>query len=1281
MANKAIKGISIQIGADTLGLDKALKDVEAKSRTASSELKAINSAIKTAGDSAVLWQQKQQILNDALEKSREKVRILEDAQKGFAERFRSGEIDKGAYDKFREKLDKAKDKLKNLKSQQEQWEAKFKNGEIDQGQYDKFCKSVETAENRVKALETAEHSMEENLRLGNISADQYRAFQREVEYARAAVEKYESGLKDANEKVEQLGSESSDTADDVKELGDKADSAASGGISAMTVALGNLVADGIKKAGSELKDFTADVIQTGASFEAAMSNVGAISGASAGDLEKLTAKAEEMGAATKFTAAESAEAFQYMAMAGWKTEDMLSGIDGILSLAAASGEDLGTTSDIVTDALTAFGLTADDAGHFADVLAAASSNANTNVSMMGETFKYVAPIAGALNFSIEDIAEAIGLMANSGIKASQAGTSLRAILTAMTDTGDKAYFAFQELGVETLNADGSMRGLNEILSELRISWQKLTEAEQADYAQRIAGKEAMSGFLSLVNAAPEDIDKLSGAIRECDGAAAGMSATMVDNLQGDMTILDSAIDGMKISLSKKLNPALRDVTQYITSQIPNVERVLEKIGSKAIGLIDKGVKNLPQIIDGGKKLIPVVKGVGTAFAAWKIAQKASDGAVSAKKLFDTVKTGDSIMKKFNATLRVNPAGVVITGVAALTAAVIKLKKAHKDENEELTKVNDAYKEEKEKLDAAKQSMDDMKSSFDDKAVSIHDETQRTKDLWGELEKLADKSGIVKEKDKERADYILGELNSALGTEYELTGNQIQGYQDLAREIDNVIAKKEAEQLMDSFSAESGEMRKKYLEAQEEYYNYVNQSKDAQALAMVMQSEIYNATGYNLKNMSISEAREKFERNGNQILLENSDLTYDEVISMFDEYEAAVKDSENKASLADEAKQNYDMASEYLDKLKSGYELISSGNYDKVASTLYADVNRNMSTLRNYAEHDKQELTRAYKEEMTRLISDLSLAFESGSQRGVDEVSTAMEETVGLAKKAGINSSGEFVDEFSQIVNEMLDKGFDISQLAEWGKDSGIDIGDVFQGDFKALVQGQIDKGFDIRNLVVWGANSGITIGDNYDKEFERIVQEALNKFYPDDSYMIQWAMDKGLSLGQLFGENFSYYAERAFWDNWNENGIQNINSASDEAAYYAGTYGIGDKSDLKYWNPETGEQYYAKDHPDWVEKFAGIKAYAKGGFLGSGQGIIAEAGPELIEIMNGGARITPLSGTARNTAVSGTTGTGSQKNFYSSYTINATIAGRYDVTRLAEDLETERRRIEMEKGL
>lgn len=296
-------------------------------------------------------------------------------------------------------------------------------------------------------------------------------------------------------------------------------------------------------------------------FESAMSKVSAISGATGGDLDALNKKAQEMGAKTKFSATESAEAFTYMAMAGWKTEDMLSGIDGIMSLAAADGLDLATTSDIVTDALTAFGLSASDSGHFADVLAKASSNANTNVSMLGESFKYAAPIAGALGYSAEDTATALGLMANAGIKGSQGGTALRGSLTRLIKPTDDAAALMEQYGLSMTNADGSMKSLGEVMNMLRDKLGGLTEAEQAQVAAQIFGQEAMSGMLAIINASDSDYAKLTDAIYDADGAAQQMADTMLDNLSGQLTLLKSALEGLAIQFGEILTPYIK---QFVT---------------------------------------------------------------------------------------------------------------------------------------------------------------------------------------------------------------------------------------------------------------------------------------------------------------------------------------------------------------------------------------------------------------------------------------------------------------------------------------------------------------------------------------------------------------------------------------------------------------------------------------------------------------------------------------------------------------------------------------------
>lgn len=335
-----------------------------------------------------------------------------------------------------------------------------------------------------------------------------------------------------------------------------------------------------------------DTIDTYKTFEATMSQVKAISGATAEQMMDLNAKAKEMGATTKFTASEAGDAFTYMAMAGWKTEDMLNGIEGIMSLAAASGESLATTSDIVTDALTAFGMTAKESGRFANVLAVASSNANTNVSMMGETFKYVGAASGALGYSIEDVALGIGLMANAGIKASQAGTELNSIFTRLGTNTNGARDAIEELGISFYKSDGSARAYGDVLKDLRAATKNMTQEQKINFANTVAGQRAQAGLLAMLNATEEDYNKLTEAIENCDGAAAAMADTMLDNLAGDMTLLQSAVEGVKISIGERLTPYMRQFVQFITSKMPDIE----KATGKALDFIEGKVKWLKDTI-------------------------------------------------------------------------------------------------------------------------------------------------------------------------------------------------------------------------------------------------------------------------------------------------------------------------------------------------------------------------------------------------------------------------------------------------------------------------------------------------------------------------------------------------------------------------------------------------------------------------------------------------------------------------------------------------------------
>lgn len=411
-------------------------------------------------------------------------------------------------------------------------------------------------------------------------------------------------------------------------LASKAGGAVSG------VAGGMMMGTGMQMAGTAGIGFGVyDTVKTYMDFEAEMKRVQAISGASQGDFESLTAKAKEMGATTQFSATESAQALEYMAMAGWKTDEMLSGISGIMSLAAASGEDLGSVSDIVTDALTAFGLKASDSAHFADVLAQAASNANTNVGMMGYTFKYVAPIAGALKYSVEDVGVSIGLMANAGIKAEQAGTSLRAIMTRLVAPPKKAAKAMAALELSVKNADGSMKPWNETMLELRAKFAGLTDAEKTQMAASIAGQEAMSGFLAMVNASDADFEKLTAAIGNADGAADHMAKTVNDNLKGDLKALSSTWEAFQLEFMEgKGSEGLRSFVQGVRDDVAKFKTYV----SDGFDISDVGKIAMDVVVQLKDKFLEL-DGVGSILAGGALAAALYKITSLSKKAYSGVK--------------------------------------------------------------------------------------------------------------------------------------------------------------------------------------------------------------------------------------------------------------------------------------------------------------------------------------------------------------------------------------------------------------------------------------------------------------------------------------------------------------------------------------------------------------------------------------------------------------------------------------------------------------------
>lgn len=578
-------------------------------------------------------------------------------------------------------------------------------------------------------------------------------------------------------------------------------------------------------------------------FDEGMSKVAAVTGATGDELDSLRQKAKQLGASTKFSATEATEAMNYMAMAGWKTEDMLSGLDGVMDLAAASGEDLATTSDIVTDALTAFGLKAEDSTHFADVLAAASANANTNVKMMGETFKYAAPIAGSLGYNIEDVAESIGLMGNAGIKSSQAGTSLRRIMTSLNKDFKISSKRLGETTIKTTKADGSMRSWGDIIKDTRLAFKDLTASEKATAAESLVGKNAMSGFLAIMNASPKDIKKLEDALGNADGAAKSMADTMLDNTKGSITILKSTLESAGISIGETLAPML-------TKVVDGIKNLVSKFNDLSPATKDM-IAKMVLFTAAGYPALKIVGGMATGLGA--LLKPVS--LLATKIGMATGTTG-----KFGALLGKIPGPVLLAvgAVGALAAAI----KVHENRIHGATK---AYQEGKK-----------IREENIENAQAEASGSERLKERLEELMAVEDKSVGQKATIKAIVEELNGKV-SGLNLSYDeekdklnQTSAAIENKIDKMKQEAAVVAYQQA--ITDAFKARLDaekkleEAEENLAAARERYQNLKdNPSSDEEAIQGAAENVKAMQSAYNDAAQAVADCDEEIDKYNNKII--------------------------------------------------------------------------------------------------------------------------------------------------------------------------------------------------------------------------------------------------------------------------------------------------------------------------------------------------------------------------------------------------------------------------------
>ena len=601
MANR-IKGITIDINGNTTGLDKALKTVNNTLKTSQSALKDTQKLMQFSKgtDGIKLWRQQQEELRKSIDATKEKLKTLKTASEQAAKT-------RGNYKKWAEEmkpiqtaLTETQDKIKNAQIALKRME---KSGKVDTAGYKKLKKELEKLQAEAKQLNKAKQDVDK--RWGKpISPEGWNALQREIiatnndlrtlqrqasptqqalKKIGKAAEAVSKGLKTGGAVLSTAGGKISGVADGIlgkvrsvtttitKTTGDalktvgNLTSTALTNIGSVTEAAGTKVT---ALAGALDGALVGAVKQT-ADFDSTMAAVRATSGATDEEFEALRDAARKMGKESKYSAAEAAEALKYMAMAGWDAQEMMDALQGTIQLSTAGGADLGTTSDIMTDTMTALHMSADQANHFADVIASSAANSNTSIEIMGETFKNSASIAGALGYSLEDVATAVGLMANAGVKGSIAGTALRNTFQGLLDGATLTAKALGEEGYQftAIKDDGSLKDFSESLEELREVFGKMTNAEKVANAQLLAGARGYNGLLGIIDATQEDYDKLKGTLNDCTGAAANMSKVMGDTLTGDTLRLKSAVGELAIQYGDILTPKLRETMQKLTGVI------------------------------------------------------------------------------------------------------------------------------------------------------------------------------------------------------------------------------------------------------------------------------------------------------------------------------------------------------------------------------------------------------------------------------------------------------------------------------------------------------------------------------------------------------------------------------------------------------------------------------------------------------------------------------------------------------------------------------------------
>lgn len=1044
MANdKKIKGIILQIGGDTSDLGKALKTADEQVKKSVSEIKQIDTALKKAPESAVLWTQKQELLTQALQDSKDKLKALESAQDEMKKKFDSGEI----------------------------------------------------------------------------GADAYRNFQREVEYAKADVEKFESQLKTANDKIESFGNTAEGVADDAEKLSDSVEEAGENaeksgdGFTVMKGALANLAAEGISKVVDGIKEYSKSAMD----FEDSIAKLSTIADNSVG-IDKLKNDIIELSNATGIAETDLANATYDAISAGQATADAVKFVEKATNLSRAGFADTAETLDLLTTILNAYKLESTDTARVSDVLIQTQNLGKTTVAELASAMGKVIPTANAMNVQLEDLAAGYAVMTANGVATAETTTYINSMLNELGKSGTKSSNILKEKtgkSFQELVASGDT--LADILGIINQSAEESGLAFNDMWGSAEAGK---AGLILLGDSA----DDYNNVLKQMQNSA-GATDTALSKLE---------------TTSYKIGKTQNIIKNNLTDISGEIIKGLSPAAEKGTDFL---VKNLPKIENTLKKSLPLVEGVAAGFVAWKSAEKIGSIVTSIKNMATAVKSGDTAMKALNATMDANPyllVGGAILGIGVAVKEYIDNVEPFKTETQ---KAIDKIEKETEAIIENKNSYQEKKDEAFKAVEADLAQTNQAEALWHELDTLADSTGKVSDKDKDRANFILNELNSALGTEYTMTGNQIEQYDKLKESIEEVIKQKRANILLTA--AEAG-----YTEAITNKTDVEEQQVENQRVIDETRKKLDGMLS-NLRTVSGKQVSVGMIRQANA---EGTTLNFQGEYS-----DAKFGELSDLVKMLDEEQKKYDENEEFL------------RNY-------YGDINSYESA--------STEILKGNYDEAVKILDQKDKAFVK---------------------------STDILEKNATEQKRILQKQYD-------------------------------DLDYKLRQTI-----------QRYTDGVAGITQETINA-----AYDARYAAEKEL---KAFEENsnktFETMAKSA--NDWSNVAIKNATTiftdtvATTLAAATQITSIFGGRKD----NVASALSRQVAD------RIKTIPFFANGGTLKEGQAIIAEAGPELLQIINGQAKVTPLTNSATNTAVGGNETT--INNYYATFNVKS-MDKPQDIYKISEEL-------------